>query len=109
MIVKYHHIEHNSKKYLIQTIQTEKEIIVIIQYENINELGNLALSQKTIEEIPSTTIIYGDIFDEESMSIAQILSMKLNKRVTVSCTVEFDQFDNSKIFITQQMIKQLTQ
>ncbi|EKE37753.1 hypothetical protein ENUP19_0156G0016 [Entamoeba nuttalli] len=108
MEVKYQQIKHLNKKYLIQMIILEKEIIVVIQYKNSNELNGLSLSQKTVEQLPSTTQLYGDVLDSDSQSLSQLFSMKLKKRVTVSCNVTFDMFDDSKAFVSSQILQFLS-
>ena len=66
MKVNYLPIDYLNKKYLVQIIEVEKEIIIIIQHPEENVINSLTLSQKTIDSIPSTTTIYGDLFDSES-------------------------------------------
>ena len=109
MEVNYIPIEHLHKRYLVEIIEVEKEIIIVIQYQNQNVFNSLALSQRTIESIPSTTTIYGDLFDSESQSISQLLSMKYNKRVLVSGNVEFSSYDDTKNVITSRIVKFLNE
>ena len=105
MNVDYLPLEIENKHYMIQIIEVEKEIIIVIQYKHQNVINSLTLSQKTIETIPSTTTIYGDIFDTESQSLSQLFSMKFNKKVMVSCNVEFSLLDNTKNIICSSIIK----
>ncbi|ELP89572.1 hypothetical protein EIN_525270 [Entamoeba invadens IP1] len=97
----YHIIDIAPHKYVIETIKTAHDIVVVIQNKNENVLNGIALAQKTVESIPSTTQIFGDVLDDESQSIAQLLSLKLQKRVTVSCNVTFSQEYPEK----QQLVK----
>ncbi|KAL7718759.1 Proteasome assembly chaperone 3 [Entamoeba marina] len=104
---KYIKIKHANKTYLIQSIRCMNDIIIVIMYPKVNELNGLSLSCKTVEALPSTTQIYGDVLDSESQSISQLLSLKLNKRVTVSCNVDLDSYNNSKVQLTTEIIKAL--
>ena len=105
MNVNYLPIEYENQNYLVQIIEVEKEIIIVIQNRNQNELNSLAIAQKTIESIPSTTTIFGDIFDTESQSLSQLFSMKFNKRILVSCNVQFSLLNNAKQHVCSSIVK----
>ena len=104
MNVDYLPIEFENKRYIAQIIEVEKEIIIVIQYKHQNVINSLALSQKTLDSYPSTTTIYGDIFDNESQALSQLFSLKFNKRVIVSCNVEFSLLDTAKHHISSSII-----
>ena len=100
MEVNYIQTEHLNKEYIIQIIEVEKEIIIIIQYKNQNDFNSLTLSQKTISSTPSSVSIYGDLLDTESQSFSQLFALQLNKRVLVSCNIDFTGRDSSKAFLS---------
>lgn len=107
MNVQYKVIEHLNKRFLVQIIDTAKDTIIVIQSPKQNELNGLSMAGRTIESIPSCTQIYGDILDEQSQSIATLISIKTNKRVAVSCNVQFDTFNDTKAFVVASIVSML--
>ena len=88
--VHYHTVVWEERAFLVQSIRTPDELVLLVGAPGVAAFDGLALAAQTRERDPSVTQVVGGLLDDEAQSLAGLLARRLGRRVTVGCAVEFD-------------------